>query len=567
MKRVVVIGAVALGPKAACRFKRLEQDSEVILIDSRKKVSYGGCGIPYYISEDVQNEKELRSTAYDMVRDEYFFEHDKRGIKLLTGVKALDINRKEKTVLIQKPNEEKESLTYDKLVIATGSKPRKLNVSGNTLKNIFSVGSLEEAVKIKNLVLKGVSKAVIIGAGFIGLEMAEALSDMWQIETSIVEFCPQIMPNFVSGNLAKMAMHHMGKKGIDFYLDERVEAFEGAEFVEKVITNKRELEADIVISAAGITPCSELAKKAGLEVDEFGAIKVNEYMQTSDPDIYSGGDVVRIKNLITGKPGYFPLGSMANRQGRVIGSNLAGRKDKFEGAVGSFVIKLFDYSLAGAGLTIDNALKEGFDAVSVIISQFDRSHFYPESELMNLELVVEKKSKRILGIQGFGVANDAMVGRINVVAALLHQKPTIDVLNNIEIAYSPPFGSAMDILNTLGHAAENIIEGRNRLLDQKSFSDIWENREKENVFIIDSRPSKNGKASEEKYPEIWKNIPHDEIKRRINEVPKDKKLLLVCSRGARSYETLLDLEHYGITNTVSVAGGMTALRRWGLFDE
>jgi NADPH-dependent 2,4-dienoyl-CoA reductase/sulfur reductase-like enzyme/rhodanese-related sulfurtransferase len=566
MKRVIIIGAVALGPKAACRFKRLEPDSEVTLIDSQKNIAYAECGIPYYFSGDISSEKELMLTNYGMIRDEYFFENSKSGIKLLRGVKALDINRKEKSVLVQKQTGEKESLFYDKLVIATGSKPRKLNVSENNLKNIFSIKSIEDAVKIKELITKGISKAVIIGGGFTGIQIAEAFSDMWGIETSVIEHTSQIMPDFISSSLAQIVMHDMKKNGVNFYLDEKVEAFEGEEFVEKVITNKRELEADIVISAIGIRPCTRLAKKAGIEIDDFGAIKVNEYMQTSDPDIYSGGDAVRIKNFITDKPGYFPLSSMAHRQGRVIGTNLAEKKNRFEGAVGSFVVKLFDYSLAGAGLSIQNALKEGFDAISVQMIQLDRAHFYPEKELMYLELVVDKKSRRALGIQGLGAANDATVARINAVAAILSQKLYIDAVSNLEIAYSPPFASAMDAINTLGNVAENVIEGRCNIINQKEFFDLWQDREKENIFIIDVRPAAGGKPSEKKYPNCWKSIPHDELKKRIDEVPKDKKLIILCNTGMRSYEAQLDLKHYGI-EAVSLGAGMATLKKWGLFDE
>jgi len=406
-KKIIIIGAVALGSKAACRLKRLEPDADVLMIDKDNFISYGGCGIPYYVSGDVSDYSQLQTTSFHMVRDEKFFKNVK-NIRVLTSTTALAINREKKTVHVRYKDKSEEHLPYDKLVIGTGSVARDLNIPGQNLENVHPATNLNEAIAIKKLIAKGsVEKAVIIGAGFIGLEMAEAISDMWGIETSVVEIADQIMPGFVSKSFSKMAMHHMEENGLSFYLGEKVEMIEGDGVVQSVKTDKRTIEADLVILAAGITPNSELAKDAGLKVSSKGTIIVNDMLQTSDSDIYSGGDCIECINQITGKPIYLPLGSMANRQGRVIGTNLAGGNAKIEGGVGSFVVKLFETSLCGAGLTIDNAVKEGYDAVSVQIAQLDRAHFYPSKELMFLELVVDRPSRIVLGIQGFGSSGDA----------------------------------------------------------------------------------------------------------------------------------------------------------------
>ena len=565
-KKIIIIGAVALGPKVACRIKRLDPDSEVIMMDQQELISYGGCGIPYFISGDVSSADELRNTSFHMLRDVKFFK-DCKDVDVLINTKALSINRKEKKVLARdlRSGKEKE-FPYDKLVIATGSRPKKLNVPGYNLLGIYAISDLKKAIQIRNDIASGkVEKAVVIGAGAIGLEMAEALSDMWGIETHVIEIMDQILPGIISPDMAKMAQNHMEEHGVRFYLSERVISFEGKERVERVITDKRSLDADLVIVAIGVEPNSELAKEAGLETTSFGGIVVNEYMQTSDPDIYAGGDCVSIKNLITGRPGYFPLGSLANRQGRVIGTNIAlGNREKFEGAVGSFVIKLFDIAVASAGISIQTAKREGIDAFSAFVAQFDRAHFFPEKEMMFLELVVEKGTGRVLGIHGLGKSKDAVMGRIGAVAGLLKYKPHISEISNFELPYSPPFSSAMDILNAVANVAENIMEGRAEMISQREFADWWVNRKKENVLFLDCREWGNAGPYVEKYPDVWKNIPQGQLRRRIDEVPKDKKIVLVCNTGVRSYEAQLILKQNGFENTYNLQGGIAALKEWGL---
>jgi rhodanese-related sulfurtransferase len=334
--------------------------------------------------------------------------------------------------------------------------------------------------------------------------------------------------------------------------------------VEKVVTGNRTLDADMVIIAAGIMPNSDLARSAGLKISPKGGIVVNKRMQTSDPDIYAGGDCVEVTNLITGKPSYYPLGGLANRQGRVIGTNLAGGEAEFEGRVGSFVVKLFEISVASAGLSLETARNENFDPVSAFMVQFDRAHFFPEKDLMYLELVVDKSTGQVLGIQGLGNKGDGMVGRINAVAAILKSKPTVSEISNLELPYSPPFSSAMDILNALGNTAENILAGKNRVIDADQFVDWWKNREDGNTICLDCRGWGNAEPFVNKYPDYWKSIPQDELRARFKDVPKDKKLVLICNTGVRSYEAQLIMDKAGLKNTYNLQGGVAALKKWGL---
>jgi len=565
-QHIVVIGGVALGPKAACRFKRLEPGSTVTMIDQSSLISYGGCGIPYYVSGDVSDARELCTTSFHMVRDAEFFKEVK-GVDVRTLTKATKIDREKKLVHVEDvTNGETSTIEYDKLVIATGAAPRKLNLAGEDLEGVSYVCNPDDATRIRDGISKGeVSNAVIIGAGFIGLEMAEAFADMWGIPAAVVEITDQIMSRLVSPTLATMAQKHMEESGVDFYFGETVQAIEGEDgHVKRVVTNKRTLDADAVIIAAGVVPNSWLAEEAGLDCAERGGVMVDEFMRTNDPDIYSGGDCAIVKHLITGDPFFLPLGSMANRQGRVIGSNLAGGETKFEGVVGSFVVKLFETSLAGSGLSLEAAAASGFDAISVLLIQLDRAHFYPEKELMTLELVVEKETRRILGIQGFGSSGDAMVGRINSVAATLKNKPTIDDLSNMEMAYSPPFAAAMDILNSLANLADNALLGINRGVGPEGFKELWDQRDSGECHFLDCREVGDASEFVERNPEHWHNIPQGKINEHLDEIPKDKAVVLICNTGARSYEAQIMLDEKGFSKVVNIQGGIAAIKKYGV---
>ena len=564
-QHVVVIGAVALGPKAACRFKRLDPDSTVTMVDQSDLISYGGCGIPYFVSGDVSDASQLQSTSFHMVRDATFFRNVK-DIDVLTNTGVLSIDRNSKTVRVRNVlNGQEEDLSYDQLVFATGSRPKRLPIPGADLKGVFTVSNLNEAMAIKQGLADGeVEKAVVIGAGAIGLEMAEALADLWGIETTVIEVADQILPGIVSPNMARMAQHHLEENDIAVRLGETVQALEGMDRVEKVATDKGTIDADMVIMAVGVAPNSDLAKAAGLEVLANGAIVVNDRMQTSDPHIFAGGDCVAVANLLTGKPGYFPSGSLANRQGRVIGTNMAGGNASFEGAVGTFIIKVFEMSLASAGMSLKTAKAEGYDALSVFVSQFDRAHFYPEKGLMYMELIVDRKTEKVLGVQGLGGMSDAVFARVNAVAAILKYGPTTADISNLELLYAPPFSAAMDIVNALGNTAENVLRGKNKLIDVDQFAKWWQDRDGSEAVFLDCRGWGNAKPFAEKYPGDWKSIPQDELKKRMDEVPRDKPVVLICNTGVRSYEAQLNLRQKGITDTYNLQGGMATVKKWGL---
>jgi rhodanese-related sulfurtransferase len=332
-----------------------------------------------------------------------------------------------------------------------------------------------------------------------------------------------------------------------------------------VVTNKRAIDAELVILAVGVIPNDTLAREAGLLCSERGGIIVSKTMQTSDPDIYAGGDCVLTENMVTGKLGYYPLGSLANRQGRIIGTNVAGGRETFDGAIGTYIIKLFEYGFAGTGLSLPVALREGFDAFSTHVIMSDHSHFYPKRDMVSLEIVVERPTGRVLGLQGACHNGDSVKDRIDAMAAILKYRPTLRDVSNMELAYAPPFGSAMDVLNAAANAAENILVGRNLPIQPDDFARLWENRANENLLCIDTREWGNAEPFVTKYPEYWKNIPQGQIRDRLDEIPKDKKIVLLCNTGGRSYESQVILRHAGFLEPVNLQGGMGFIKQLG-FD-
>ena len=566
-KRIVIIGAVALGPKAACRLKRLRPDFSVTMVDQGEYISYGGCGIPYYISGDLSDIKELLSTSFHMERTPEFFEGAK-DVLVMTRTRALAVDRKAKTVKVRHLDTgEEEDLPYDRLVLATGSRPKRLTVPGGDLPQVLRVANLNDALTVREMISQGqVGKAVIIGAGAVGLEMAEALSDLWGVETALVDLAPQVLTGVLAPGLARMVLKNLEDHEVTVHLEETLREIRPGqgEHALQVVTAQRALDADLVIAAVGVLPNSQLAADAGLKVSRQGGIVVNDRLQTSDPIIYAGGDCIENTNLLTGKPVYFSSGSLANRQGRVIGTNLAGGDATFPGIVGSFTLKTFDMAVAATGLSLSAANREGLDAISALVIQADRAHFYPGQDLMYLELVVDKKTRRLLGAQGLGANGDALVGRINSIAALLLKDAKLEDLSNLEVAYAPPFASALDIVNAVANTAENILDGYNRTVEVDEFEKCFLTEKAKDVVCLDVRGAANAAPYVDLFGARWLNIPQETLKDRFAEVPKDKRLMVVCNSGVRSYEALRQLETAGLGNAVNLQGGVAALKKSGL---
>ncbi len=566
-EKIVIVGGVAAGPKAACRVKRLMPEAEVTLVDQDTLISYGGCGIPYYISGDVADESALRSTSFHVLRDESYFEKYK-GVRTRTSTRALGIDRVNKKLrVLDLASNTEEDLDYDKLVLAMGSQPYVLPIPGADLDGVFTIANLHKAIEIKDRIAKGrVGKAVVIGGGAIGIEMAEALTDLWGVETSIVEFKKQLLPGVIEWSLSAMLCKHLRESNVDVYLGESALEIVGEDGrVSSVRTPERTLEADLVIMAVGVRAQSQLAEEAGLRVSEMGGIIVNRRMQTSDPSIYAAGDCVKIANLISGKNFYAPFGSLANKEGRVVGDNLAGIPTTFDGAVGSFIMKTFDVCVGSTGLSLEMALSEGYDADFSLTAPADRAHFYPSQNIICCVMVFDRRTRKVLGVQAFGPMGDNISARINAAAAYLSKGATIDEFANLEMAYAPPFSAAIDTINAAAYVAENLCDGRLRQVTMEDFYSWMEDFSSRPDWVsLDVRHEKQAEPLVQKFgADIWLSLPDDQIRERYQELPKDKMLIIFCNAGSRSYEIQIFLDSVGLTNSLVLCGGYNVIKRIG----
>lgn len=559
-RKILVIGGVALGPKVACRIKRLDSEADVTMIDKDEFISYGGCGIPYYVGGDVAEIEGLLSTSAHVLRDPLFF-RDAKGVNVRKRTEALSINRKDREVLVRDLETNKdEVLTYDTLVLATGAQPFVPPIPGADLPGVTVVASPRHAIDIKERISKGgVEKAVVIGGGLIGLEMAEALTDLWGVETTVVEMMDQLLPGPIGNDFAVPLKIHMEEKGVCVHLSEQVTKILGDQEsgVTGVETTKREIPCDLVLMAVGVRPNTGLAKEAGLTIGPTGGIVVDQMMRTSDPKIYAGGDCVEMTHLVSGQKIHMPLGSLANRQGRVIGTNVMGGHATFPGVIGSLCVKVFDMAVASAGLTVAQARQVGFDAVSTVVAQADRAHFYPTQEMICMKLIADRKTRVVLGVEAIGGSGDAIKARVDAVGALLPLKPLVDDISNLEVAYAPPFASAMDIVNSTANALDNTIEGRHQQVDVADFLEAFRN---EDASVLDVRSTVQAAPYKERYGSRWMNIPQEKMPSGDLSFNGDKPLYLLCGSGPRSYEAQLYLRSKGVTNTLNIQGGVKMLQ-------
>ncbi len=554
-KKVIIVGAVALGPKVACRLRRIDPDAEIIMIDKDNLISYGGCGIPYYVGGDIADIEGLYSTTSHAIRDIEFFRNCK-GVEVISGLEAIYIDRKERKLKVRNNTDgREEDLYYDKLVIATGATPVRPTFPGADLPGVFIVSNLHHAKAIKDRIAKGqVEKAVVIGAGAIGIEMAEVMTDLWGVETTIIEMADQVLPQALGRSMSRIVENHLKKNDVELMLSEKVIRIngDGETGLQSVETTHGIVPCDLVVMSAGVKPNTEFAAKSGIAVGRSGGILVDRRMRTTDPDIYAGGDCVELRNLVSGENMTMPLGSLANRQGRIIATNINGGSAHFKGTVGTFCIKVFDLGVAKAGLTSKQARATGYDPVHSIVTQHDRAHFYPSSQLMYIKLIADRKTRKILGIEAAGLKGDAIKARVDAVAPLLRDNVDVDEIAELETGYAPPFASAMDIINNAGNTLDNILENRNIPIDVLDFIEEFKRGK---TKVLDVRGPKEAKPFIEKYGDKWINIPQAELRSRINEIPRDEHLCLICDTGPRSYEAQLLLRNNGICDTRNIQGG------------
>ncbi len=545
--KIIVIGGVAAGPKAASRINRLCADAEITIIEKGEFLSYAGCGLPYYISGMVEDSKELMSTPVGTVRDSAFFKKVK-NTTVLNQTEATAIDRENQTVTVKNRDGEEQVLPYDKLVLATGAESAVPPIPGIDLENIFNLKDIHDADAIKaTLAEKKAINAVIVGGGLIGVEVAEAFSEMG-CRITIVEFLPQIL-GMMDPEMAALVEKHFEAKGVRIQTGTRVTEFKGNGAVENVITDQGEIPADIVIMATGVRPNTKLAQDAAIEIGSTRAIAVNEQMQTSDPNIYAVGDCAEKKNLITGKPAYVPLGSTANKEGRVAANAICGVTDTFPGILGSAICKVFDFSVARTGLGEQEALDAGFDVVTCLAPAPDKPHFMDGAKPLFLKLIADRKTSKILGAQatGPGIADR----RMDIIAMALTAGMTVDQLANADLVYAPPFSPAVDNIITAANILRNKIDGYMEGITPTEVLTMLEEG-KDFIFLDVRSPAERNQMR----IEGTVDIPLGALRERYLELDRSKPVVAFCKISLRGYEAALILEKAGYTDVTVMDGGI-----------
>jgi len=539
-KKILIIGGVAGGATAAARVRRLDESADITVLEKGPYVSFANCGLPYFISRDIQRRSNLL-----LQTPEGFFSRYRVQVK--TNTEAIEIQR-EKHIVIAKTSHGEEQFPYDKLILAQGGSPIVPPLPGISNEHVFKLWTIPDMDRIHKFIdEKKPKKAVVAGGGFIGLEMAEALHARG-IEVTLVELAPQVMI-LMDPEFGAMITSGLQEKGI------RVKTSVGlSAIIEKAVllTDGSTLNADMVLLSIGVRPELTLAKSAGLEIGVTGGLIVNEMMQTNDPDIYAAGDMVEIVNKIHGKKVRIPLAGPANRQGRIAGTNVLGGKMVYRGALGTSVVKLFDRTAASTGLSEKAAHEAGFDVGIAYVFKDNHVTYFPGGKPLALKIVYDKKTKKLLGGQAYGEAG--VEKRIDVLATALHGKMTLEDLSELDLAYAPPYNSANDPVNMASFIGLNHISGYSPL---KTPNEVIQELKKGEGIILDVRTV--GEQAKAPLTGVL-HIPADEIRDRLDEIPKDKTVYLLSKDGFLGHTSLQILKAEGHINVINIAGGHSAAK-------
>lgn len=547
-KRILIIGGVAAGMKTASRLRRLDPEAKITVVERGQHLSYGACALPYVISEEIADLDEVRQTPNGTVRDETFFSLVK-GVEVLTRCEALTIDREKHQVEICCHSDQShKQLPYDKLVLATGSRSLIPPLPGVDLSGVQALKNMQDAEQIIARVTRG-TRAVIVGGGLIGLEMAEALKTRG-MEVTLIEMQDQVLSGLIDSTLAEHVHRSLRQQGINLCLQEKLEQIEGEEgCARQVATSRGRISAELVILALGVRPNIELARDAGLEIGPSGAIAVNSSLQTSDPAIYAAGDCVESRQLQSGEPLFMPLGSTANKHGRVVADVLAGRPEHFPGILGTLLVKIFGLTVGRTGLSEDAARHAGFNPVSILAPSPDRVHSMPKAKPILTRLIVDRGSRKLLGAQIVGPGEVAK--RIDVIATALSLGADIDQLAQFDLGYAPPYNAAMDPLHQAANALRNKLDG---LAASLTPHELQQKRDKgEDLLLLDVR-------SPEEFATVRipgaTLMPLGKLRAEAKNLPKDTLLVPFCKISLRGYEAVRILRAAGYEKVAFLEGGI-----------
>ena len=536
----LIIGGVAGGATAAARIRRADEFAEIILLEKGKYISYANCGLPYYIGGTIEDRDDLFLQTPDSFWKR--FNVDVRVENTATG-----INTTEKTVTVRRADGSEYTETYDKLLLSPGSSPVKPPLEGIDSEGIFTLRDVPDTDRIKNyLNTHRVQHAVIVGAGFIGLEMAENLHHAG-VEVSIVEMLNQVMAP-VDFSIASHVHEHLLEKGVNLLLEQTVECFEqkGGK-INVYLKSGKIIPADMVLLSIGVRPETSLAKTAGLKIGETGGIWVSNWLETSAKDVYAVGDAIEFPHPLTGKPWLNYLANPANRQGRIVADNMAfGNTTEYEGAIGTAIAKVFDLTVATTGLAAKRLKQLGIAYQSSTTHSNSHAGYYPNALPLTLKLTFDPATGKLFGAQGVGY--DGVDKRIDQIALVIKHGGTIYDLIKLEQAYAPPFSSAKDPVAIAGYVANNIINGAVEVISWREML----NADRNKVTILDVRTPEEVALGA---IDGAINIPVDDIRSRLQEIPSDKPIYIYCAVGLRGYLASKILTAYGYKNVKNLSGG------------
>lgn len=515
--RTVIIGGVAGGMSAATRLRRLDEQMEIVILEKGPYVSFANCGLPYYVSGEISQREDLLVQTPEKLKARF-------NLDVRPYSEATEIDGKEKTVTVQDANGVYE-LSYDKLILSPGAKPFIPPFEGiEEAKNVFTLRNVPDVDKIMTSLEKDKpKKAVVIGAGFIGLEMAENLAKVG-IEVTIIEMAPHVLPT-VDYEMAAFITNELQANGLKVLTGKSVVAFK-EEGKKLVLDSGEEIETDLVILSVGVRPANELAQTAGVELGMRGGILVDDSYETSVKDIYAVGDAIIVTNQITKEDTMIALASPANRQGRQVADVIAGMKRVNKGSIGTAIVRVFNQSIASTGLTERQLNQLGYDFHVIHVDGKNHAGYYPGASTIFLKLLFNPTTGEIYGAQGVGP--DGVDKRIDILATAIKGNLTVEDLPELELTYAPPFGSAKDVVNMAGYTALNIMEN---VAENIQLHEL-EKAQEQGAYLVDVRTKDEFSCGS--IPGFI-NLPLNELRSRMSELPKGKEIILSCHSGQRSY--------------------------------
>jgi NADPH-dependent 2,4-dienoyl-CoA reductase/sulfur reductase-like enzyme/rhodanese-related sulfurtransferase len=544
--KILIIGGVAGGATAAARMRRMDEKAEIILFERNNYISYANCGLPYYIGGAIDERNKLLLQTPTSMNGRYC-------VDVRVNSEVISLNPTEKTITVRHlVSGETYVESFDKLLLATGAEPLRLPVAGIERPDIFTLRNLTDTDAIKTFVQKRKPKrAVIVGGGFIGLEMSDNLYNTG-VEVHIVEMTNQVMDT-LDYSMAAIVHHHLKEKGVQLWLGEKVVEFtpssSSGDGLSVELESGKSIDADLVILSIGVCPEKKLAQEAGLEIGKLGGIAVNEFMQTSHPDIYAVGDVAEVFNLVIGSHAMIPLAGPANKQARIAADNiLEGNCHVYRGAIGASVTKVFDLTVATTGASAKLLKRYGIDYISSYTHGSSHAGYYPNVLPLSIKIVFSPKDGQLFGAQVVGL--DGADKRIEMFSQIIRRKGTVYDLTELEQAYAPPYSSAKDPVNIAGFVAENILAGKVKIIHWRNIQSLDFTKD----FLLDVRTRDENRQNRIEGSVV---IPVDELRDCLNEIPRNKRIVVHCAVGLRGYVAARILIQNGFKEVYNLSGGMT----------